>query len=313
MTQPNAVYAENLSKDFNSVRAVDHLSIEIPPGIVFGFLGPNGAGKTTTIRLLLGLLEPSEGRAEVLGFDTRRQAGAIRQRCGALLEHNGLYERISAEDNLEFYGRIWHIPAPERRTRIQELLTHLGLWERRKELAGNWSRGMKQKLAVARTLLHHPNLVFMDEPTAGLDPVAALALRDDLSALVEREGVTVFLTTHNLAEAEKLCHQVGIIRQGRLLAVGPLDQLRTQAGGPRLEIAGHGFTPQVLETLRLRPEVAGLQLNQDHLIVSLHQPVEAAPFVNLLVAAGAQVEEVRKGKASLEEAFLALMEEEEVE
>ena len=151
-----AIRTERLSRFFKTVRAVDSMDIEIPRGIVFGFLGPNGAGKTTTIRLLLGLLEPSGGRAEVLGFDTRSQAGSVRERVGALLEHTGLYERLSAESNLEFYGRVYRMPAAERKTRIKELLDKFGLWERRRERVSTWSRGMKQKLAVARSMLHRP-------------------------------------------------------------------------------------------------------------------------------------------------------------
>ena len=191
------IRTEHLSRFFSTVKAVDDLSLEVPAGIVFGFLGPNGAGKTTTIHLLLGLLEPTRGQAYVLGFDTRTQADEIRTRIGALLEFAGLYERMSAEDNLDFYGRIYHMPAAERRARIKELLTHLDLWDRRRYPVGKWSRGMKQKLAVARALLHHPPLIFLDEPTAGFDPVAAAALRNDLASLVAREGVTVFLNTHN--------------------------------------------------------------------------------------------------------------------
>src|SRR5947199_522825 len=197
------IRTEHLSRFFSTVKAVDDLTLEVPAGIVFGFLGPNGAGKTTTIHLLLGLLEPTRGQARVLGFDTRTQADAIRARSGALLEFAGLYERMSAQDNLDLYGRIYRMPSPERQARIKELLTHLDLWDRRRDLVGTWSRGMKQKLAVARALFHHPPLVFLDEPTAGLDPLAATALREDLAGLVAREGVTVFLTTHNLAEAEK--------------------------------------------------------------------------------------------------------------
>lgn len=132
------------------VRAVEDLTLEVPAGIVFGFLGPNGAGKTTTIRLLLGLLEPSAGSAEVLGFDTRRDADRIRERTGALLEHSGLYERLSAYDNLDFFARIWRMPAGERRARIREMLEQFGLWARRDDSVSTWSRGMKQKLAVAR-------------------------------------------------------------------------------------------------------------------------------------------------------------------
>src|SRR5579863_7441603 len=182
------IHIEHLSRFFGSVKAVDDLSLEVPAGIVFGFLGPNGAGKTTTIHLLLGLLEPTQGQASVLGFDTRTQAEAIRARSGALLEFAGLYERMSSDLNLDLYGRIYQMPAPDRRARIKELLTHLELWDRRKDQVGTLSRGMKQKLAVARALFHHPSLIFLDEPTAGFDPVAAVALRNDLVSLVAREG-----------------------------------------------------------------------------------------------------------------------------
>jgi len=302
-----AVHTENLSRHFGSVTAVDDMSLEVPRGIVFGFLGPNGAGKTTTIRLLLGLLEPTSGKAEVLGYDALRQASDVRLRSGALLEHNGLYERLTAEDNLDFYGRVWRMSSSTRRERIRQLLTHLELWERRKEAVGTWSRGMKQKLAVARALLHRPQVVFLDEPTAGLDPVAAAALRDDLAGLVTREGVTVFLTTHNLAEAERLCSQVGVIRQGKLLAVGHPDELRARSGSPRAEIVGRGFGERVLEMLRTRPEVASAEVQNGRLVIDLRGDVEVAPLVSLIVGAGGQVEEVRKGKASLEEAFLTLM------
>lgn len=305
-----AIRTGNLTRDFSTVRAVDSLTMEVPTGIIFGFLGPNGAGKTTTIRLLLGLLEPTSGRAEVLGFDTRTQADEIRSRAGALLEHSGLYERLSAEDNLEFYGRVWHLPAAERQARIKELLTHLDLWERRKESVVTWSRGMKQKLAVARALLHRPSLIFMDEPTAGLDPVAAVALREDLMALATRENVTVFLTTHNLAEAEKLCGKVGVIRQGKLLAVGHPDELRARSGAPHVEIVGRGFNETVLALLRARPEVVAADLQNKRLLIGLRGEVDVAPLVRLIVSAGGEVEEVHKGKATLEEVFLTLMEEE---
>src|SRR5712692_2717102 len=305
------IRTEHLSRLFCTVKALDDISLEVPAGIVFGFLGPNGAGKTTTIHLLLGLLEPTKGQASVLGFDTRTQADEIRARSGALLEFAGLYERMSAQDNLDLYGRIYRMPAPDRQARIKELLTHLDLWERRRDLVGTWSRGMKQKLAVARALLHHPPLVFLDEPTAGFDPIAAAALRDDLASLVAREGVTVFLNTHNLTEAEKLCAQVGVIRQGKLLTVGNPDELRFKRGGPQAEIVGVGFTEEMLAQLRARPEVAAAELHNSHLLIELRGESEMGPLVRLLVLAGAEVEEVRRGKASLEEVFLTLMEEEQ--
>jgi ABC-2 type transport system ATP-binding protein len=309
MTPNNAIQTSNLTRHFQTIRAVDHLSFEVPSGIVFGFLGPNGSGKTTTIRLLLGLLEPSRGRSEVLGYDTSTQSDQIRQKCGAILEHHGLYERLSAEDNLEFYGRVWHISASDRQSRIKELLTHLDLWDRRKEITGTWSRGMKQKLAFARTLLHRPSLVFLDEPTAGLDPVAAAALREDLAGMAGREGLTVFLTTHNLAEAEKLCQHVAVIRQGKLLAIGSPETLRTQGSKPRLEIRGRSFSQALLTELRARTETASLIQSDHQLTIELKEVTDVYPLVNLVVQSGAQVEEVIKSKASLEDVFLTLMEE----
>ena len=305
-----AIQTESLGRDFGAVRALDGLSLQVPAGVIFGFLGPNGAGKTTCIRLLLGLLEPSSGRAQVLGYDTRSQAGEIRRRTGALLENPGVYERLSAEDNLELYGRIWRLPAAERRSRTKELLSHLKLWERRREAVSTWSRGMIQKLAIARALLHRPQLIFLDEPTAGLDAIAAAALRDDLAALATHEGVTVFLTTHNLVEAERLCQQVAVIRQGTLLALGHPDELRARTGGPHLEIVGRGFTEDVMASLRARTEVASVSLEKGHLVIGLRREVDSAPLVSELVGAGVQVEEVRKGKASLEDVFLALVEKE---
>ena len=306
----NAIETFELSRNFGTVKAVDQLTIQVPVSSLFGFLGPNGSGKTTTIRLLLGLLAPTAGEARVLGFDTRTQAVEIRQRCGALLEHHGLYERLSAEDNLEYYGRIARLSRQERAARIQELLTHLGLWERRKEVVVDWSRGMKQKLAVARALLHRPALIFLDEPTAGLDPIAAASLREDLVGLVQKEGVTVFITTHNLTEAEKICSQVGVIREGRLLALGSPDKLRSQDSSARVEITGSGFSEQTLSLLKQRPEVADASLLNSHLNIELKHQVEIAPMVTWLVNAGAQIEEIHKGQASLEEVFLTLMEEE---
>lgn len=311
------IVTEQLSKDFHvkggTLRALDQLNLEIPEGIVFGFLGPNGSGKTTTIRLLLGLLTPSSGRASVLGYDTRTQAGEIRANTGALLEHTGLYERMTAEDNLDYYGRIYHLSADQRQARIRELLSEMGLYERRKEVVVNWSRGMKQKLAVARALLHQSRLIFLDEPTAGLDPVAAAALREDLAQLVSFRRTTIFLTTHNLADAERLCQQVAVVRAGRLLAVGAPDDLRRQMSGAngkqQAEIRGRGFTQQLVSRLSALPGVMAVRAENNSLWIDLPANADLAPVVSEVVAGGGLVEEVRKGRASLEDAFLELVEE----
>jgi ABC-2 type transport system ATP-binding protein len=170
---------------------------------------------------------------------------------------------------------------------------------------------MKQKLAVARTLLHRPSLIFMDEPTAGLDPVAANRLREDMASLAEREGVTLFLTTHNLDEAERLCALVAVIRAGQLVAVGSPDELRTRGGAPHVTITGRGFSDELLSQLRSRPEVVRARVENGRLVVAFEDGIDSAPLVRAIVDLGGEVEEVRKGKSSLEEVFLTLMREEE--
>ncbi len=301
-----AIRTESLVRDFGPVRALDHLTLEVPAGIVFGFLGPNGAGKTTAIRALLGLVDPSAGRAEVLGFDTRREGDRIRERAGALLEHHGLYERLTAAQNLDLAGRIWRMSRVARVRRQQELLEQFGLWDRRNEPAGHWSRGMKQKLAVARAVFHNPPLVFLDEPTAGLDPVASAALRDDLASLATSHGVTIFLTTHNLAEAERLCSLVGVIRRGRLVALGAPGSLLDR-DGMRVRISGTGIDEGVLGALTGVPGLLKARLDGTSLEIRTSAGTTNAELVARLVKLGVGVDEVRRERQSLEEAFLELV------
>jgi ABC-2 type transport system ATP-binding protein len=301
-----AIQAEELVRDFGAIRALDHLSFEVPAGIVFGFLGPNGAGKTTAIRTFLGLVDPTSGSARVLGFDTRREGDRIRERAGALLENHGLYERLTAEQNLDFAGRVWRMPAGERRARIRELLDQFGLWDRRDEAAGKWSRGMKQKLAVARAVFHRPPLVFLDEPTAGLDPVASAALREDLASLATGQGVTVFLTTHNLVEAERLCDLVGVIRRGRLAALGPPASLRPNDSAT-LKVVGTGLDEAIAAAARALSGVVSAELKDGVLGVRLAVDARPHALVAMLVERGVGIDEVRRDRQSLEETFLELV------
>jgi ABC-2 type transport system ATP-binding protein len=307
----NTIECKQLGKNFGALRALQNVSMQIPAGSVFGLLGPNGSGKTTTIRLMLGLLQPDAGSVSVFGLDPISQGDAVREQCGALLEHTGLYERLSAEDNLNFYGQIWHMPQRELQARMQELLGKLDLWDRRKELVGNWSRGMKQKLAVARAMLHQPKLVFLDEPTAGLDPVAAAALNNDLLKLVKDEQATIFLTTHNLSEAEKVCNLVGVLRKGQLIAFGGPHTLTQSTGNAIVDIFGQNLTASaILEKLRGLPHVQQVEAVDDHLVIELEGKTEPAEVIKTLVMNGAAVDEVRRRQAGLEESFLKLMEEE---
>jgi len=283
--------------------------LEVPTGIIFGFLGARRAVKTNNIRPLLGVIVSTSGQIEVVGYDTRTQADQIRSRVGALLEHSGIYEQMSAEDNLEFFGRAFLMPEAERKARIKELLVEMGLWERRKEFAGNWSRGMKQRLALARAILHNPRLVLLDEPTAGLDVQAAVAVRENLLTLAERAGVTIFLTTHNMAEAEKICSQIAVIRQGRLMAFGTPDELRAKTGKPQVVVSGQGFDEQVIKVLRQQLEVVSVEKHNGHLVIQMLSDPDIPSLISLLAGEGVQVTEVHQGKASLEETYLQLMEE----
>jgi ABC-2 type transport system ATP-binding protein len=304
-----AFRTEHLSRTFGIVHALDDLSLEVPRGTIFGLLGPNGAGKTTTIRLLLGLIEPTGGRAEVLGYDTVTQGQQIRDQVGALLEHTGLYERLSAEDNLGYFAEIWGLTGEEKRERIRELLTHFGLWERRADRAGTWSRGMKQKLAIARAIVHRPTLVFLDEPTAGLDPASAVALREDIVSLAQESGTTVFLTTHNLTEAERVCGVVGVIRDGKLVALGDPAQLRARSSKGIVRITGTGFTGVGLaDALRARPDVAALTVTDSAMEIVPNGVFDTRALLPWLIAQGALIDEVRRETASLEDVYLSLME-----
>ncbi|MCL7936950.1 MAG: ABC transporter ATP-binding protein [marine benthic group bacterium] len=304
-----AVHTEGLSRRFDGVTALDGLNLAVPTGSIFGFLGPNGAGKTTTIRLLLGLLEPSSGNAVVLGRDVRRESQAIREQVGVLLDSDGLYERLTARQNLDFFARVARLSKGERDARIRALLEEIDLWDRRDDPVADFSRGMKQKLALARAFLHRPSLLFLDEPTAGLDTPAAVGLRSELVSLAREEGVTVFLTTHNLLEAERVCDRVAVIRQGKLLAEGPPEAIR--GGGKRkLEVTATGIRPALVARLMNTPEVTGADVDPEgRLILALADGAETAPLIRLMVETGVEVSEARIAEASLEETFLALVDE----
>lgn len=307
VTAQAAIETNGLTRDFTNLRAVDNLTFRVEPGTVFGFLGPNGSGKTTTIRLLLGLIAPTSGSASVLGYDSATEGDEIRARTGALLEHPGLYERMTAEENLEFFARIWRLSAADRSFRIRSLLEHLGLWDRRGERIGTWSRGMRQKLAIARALLHHPSLVFLDEPTAGLDPIASASLRTDLASLASVEGVTVFLTTHNLAEAERLCDHVAVIYHGKLLDSGPTDELLNSFSGRHVRLRIHPIPPNVDEILSPSHGVLTYTIGPEGLDVELDPGTEPGRIVAMLVEQGVRVDEVTTRRGTLEDAFLNLV------
>jgi ABC-2 type transport system ATP-binding protein len=223
-----AIEVQNLTRDYNGLRAVDDISFDVEPGEVFGFLGPNGAGKTTTIRMLTGQLRPTTGTARVAGCDVVSQRDALKPQIGVVFEYPNIYERLSALDNLHFTARLYGVP----RGRVREVLAQVGLADRAKERTKQYSSGMKQRLLIARALLPQPKVLFLDEPTRGLDPNMARGIRAIVADLA-RQGVTVFLTTHYMEEADQLCGRVAILDQGRIVALDAPARLK--AAGETLE------------------------------------------------------------------------------
>lgn len=299
------IIAENVTRRFGDRLAVENLSVEIAEGEVFGFLGPNGAGKTTTVRMLAGLLAPTAGRAVVAGVDVCAEPQRVRSLVGILTEHPGLYEKLSAWHNLKFYADLHDLPNAE--AQIEKYLNLLGLWERRFEPVGTFSKGMKQKLAIARALLHEPKVLFLDEPTSGLDPESAKTVRDFIAQLAS-EKRTIFLCTHNLYEAEQLCTRIGLIKQ-RLIKVGSPQQLKRELYGRQI-VVDLKEPITLSEDLRL-PFVRDVQADGRRLLVQLDDPEAQNPLlIKRLVELGAQIQFVREHDRSLEEVYLDLIAEE---
>ena len=313
-----AIQTENLSRTFGDLSdgggivAVDQLTLDVHRGEVFGFLGHNGAGKTTTVRLLNGVLAPSGGRMRVLGYDPVEAGAKLRRYTGVLTETPSLDEKLSARENLTIYARLYGVAETSIADRLQELLEEFGLDDRATEVVGGYSRGMKQRLALARTLLHHPRLIYLDEPTAGLDPVATRRVHELVTRLSRGGGHTIFLCTHNLMEAQRLCHRVAVIEHGRLVAIGTPDELaRDLRHGIRLEVELDSGDP----SLPLPPELRDIQWDEAARTLSAWVPQRAAipDLVSSLVAAGRRVYRVVPEEPTLEDVYFALHEGDEPE
>jgi ABC-2 type transport system ATP-binding protein len=294
----------NLTKRFGDTLAVDGLTLEVKQGEVFGFLGPNGAGKTTTVRMLTTLIGPTSGTATVNGHKLGERDIDIRRTVGILTETPGLYDNLSAEYNLKVYARLYEVPDPDEQ--VERYLRMLGLWDRRFDAAGTFSKGMKQKLAIARALLHEPRILFLDEPTAGLDPEAARLVRDFIADL-RKEGRTIFMCTHNLDEADRLCDRIGVFKT-HLLVLDTPAALRSQLFGRKVVFhLRHGddaLAPMIVEM----PFVKDARWIDNKLLVTLDDPEAHNPdIVRALVGAGADVQFVGELRHSLEDVYLQLV------
>ena len=297
--------AENLTKKFGDLTAVDGLTFNVKEGEVFGFLGPNGAGKTTTMRMLCCLISKTSGEARIAGYDVNDPEDSleIRKIIGLLPENMGLYDDLSAYDNLDFYGKLYECPETQRKENIEHFLKMLELWDKRDLLAGTFSKGMKQKLAIARTLIHDPQILFLDEPTANLDPESSKTVRDFILQLKKEKNATIFLNTHNLDEAQRICDKIGIFNT-KLRATGTPQELEESVWGNKTVVELEQVTDKILEALD-KLSVKNITIDNNKLTIDVENPEKENPFiVNAIVGAGGQVQYVNRLSPTLEDAYL---------
>jgi ABC-2 type transport system ATP-binding protein len=304
--KPEAIVirTDSLTKRFNGTLAVDNLTLQVRQGEVFGFLGPNGAGKTTTVRMLAALIAPTAGTAWVNGHQIGAADGAVRASIGILTETPGLYPRLDAEQNLRLLAKLYGVG--DVHGQVRKYLTMLGLWERRDEPVGGFSKGMRQKLAIARALLHEPPVLFLDEPTSALDPEVARVVRDFIEEL-SGQGRTIFICTHNLDEADRLCDRVGVIKQ-QLIRVDTPEALRRGLYGQSVLIRLQEVRPELIAAVEALPFVKGVSQTERCLRVALDDPEAQNPAVVwALVEAGGAIQFVEKEEHSLEQVYFDLM------
>ncbi len=303
----------NLTKRFKSTLAVEDLSFEVGSGEIFGLLGPNGSGKTTTIRMLSCLISPTGGVARVNGYDVVSDAVKVRGSVGVLTESPSLYERLSAIENMEFFSEAYGLKGASKDSRIREVLEFFELWDRRNERVGTYSKGMKQKLAIARSIVHRPAVVFLDEPTSGLDPKAAKDIRELMERLSKQEKRTILLCTHNMEDAERLCDRVMILRKGKSVATGSLEVLRgLLKAKPILEVKLMEVSAGVVGSLKRFEKVLKFTEYDHNLSLELDDPDESVPeVVKRIVDAGGRILSVNLNRSSLEDTYLELLKERE--
>jgi len=298
---------ENLTRKFGDLTAVDGLTLHVEDGEVFGFLGPNGAGKTTTVRMLCCLISKTSGEARIAGYEVGKDADSmkIRKLIGLVPDNVGLYDDLSAYDNLDFYGKLYDCAEPQRKENIQRFLTMLGLWEKKDVPAGTFSKGMKQKLAIARALIHDPQVLFMDEPTANLDPESSKTVRDFILEL-KNEKKTIFLNTHNLDEAQRICDRIAILNT-RLMAIGTPSELEKSVHGRKTVIQLEQTNDSILAALKRLP-LGNLVIDGNKLTIDVTDPEkENVAIVDAIVRAGGHVQSVTVVGSSLEDAYLKLV------
>ncbi len=306
MNDNNSIEVRSVTKNFQGSRVLDGISFSVEKGEVFGFLGPNGAGKTTTLRILLGLLRPDSGVALVLG-ESLDTADAVRKRVGVLFENNGLIDRFTARENLLYYAELYEIPDPGKRS--SELLEYVGLSDRGDDLVGIFSTGMKRKLGLARAILHKPEILFLDEPSSGLDPEGQKMVHDLIVGL-SGESMTIFLNSHNLDEVSRVCSKVAILHRGTIRAYDSIERLRAGPSGTCLEItlSDPARGERAITIINALPGVTMTSQEHGHIKVTLSGQ-SGAPVLEALIKGGIGVEEAIRRKRTLEEIYLDVVRE----
>jgi ABC-2 type transport system ATP-binding protein len=301
------IEVEGLTKRFGDFTAVDHISFTVGEEMVFGFLGPNGAGKSTAIRMLCTLLRPTKGSARVVGFDIVREQGQVRQHIGLVAEKIILYDQLTAEENLSLFGRLNNLPEEQIRQATDKWLSRLHMDEWRKSRVGTFSTGMKQRINVARALLHHPDVLFLDEPTLGLDPQTTHAIHEFILELRE-EGITIVLTTHDMAEAETLCQQIAIIDQAKIVALDTttnLKRLITADNTTVIDVEIANFSEAMLSQLKNVESIASVMQSDTYRIrIHTRNTDNIAPILSALNAMGANVRSINTVLPTMEDVFL---------
>jgi ABC-2 type transport system ATP-binding protein len=298
---------ENLTKKFGDLIAVDSITLHVNDGEVFGFLGPNGAGKTTTVRMLCCLISKTSGEARIGDYDVGNEADSlkIRELIGLVPDNVGLYDDLSAYDNLDFYGKLYDCTEAQRKENIERFLKLLGLWEKKDVAAGSFSKGMKQKLSIARALIHDPQILFMDEPTANLDPESSKTVRDFILEL-KKEKKTIFLNTHNLDEAQRICDRIAILNT-RLMAIGTPEELEKSVQGRKTVIQLEQASDAIIAALRKLP-LRNLVIDSNKLTIDVSNPEkENVTILDTIFRAGGHVQSVTVVGSTLEDAYLKLV------
>lgn len=298
---------ENLTKKFGEVTAVDRISFHIDEGEVFGFLGPNGAGKTTTVRMLCCLISKTSGEARLANYNVADTADSlkIRKMIGYIPDSVGLCDELSAYENLDFYGKLYECTDSKRKDNIERFLKMVGLWEKKDVAAGTFSKGMKQKLAIARALIHEPKILFLDEPTVNLDPESSKTVRDFILDL-KKEGKTIFLNTHNLEEAQSVCDRIGILKT-RLLTIGTPEQLKESLWGVKTEIQLETVNDIIVGAVK-KVTLNKIEILENKLIIDVGNFEKENPdIINAILAAGGRIQSVTELKPTLEDVYLKMV------